>query len=76
VRYDTSSVIQNGGPPGICCRRPAATTDTTRTISRATAAAAAVSTSDSTKSCQTIRARLPPRAWRAANSCCRVTVRA
>jgi hypothetical protein len=47
----------------------------TRRISRATPAAAAVSTSDSMKSCQTIRARLPPRAWRAANSCCRVTAR-
>ena len=76
VRYDTSKVIQNGGPPGMFCRRPATTTDTTRRISRATPAAAAVSTSDSMNSCQTIRARLPPRAWRAANSCCRVTVRA
>ena len=30
----------------------------------------------SMNNCQTIRARLPPRAWRAANSCRRVTVRA
>ena len=76
VRYETSKVIQNGMPPGMFCRRPATTTDTMRRISSATPAAATVSRSASMKSCQTIRARLPPRAWRAANSCCRVTVRA
>ena len=62
VRADTSNDIQNGGPPGTFCSRSAATTSATRNPNTATPPAAAVSTSASMNSCQTIRARLPPRA--------------